>query len=67
MEKEKIDRINLLARESKIRELTSEERDEQNRLREEYLREFRAQFTDILDRTKIKRPDGTLEELKKKY
>ena len=66
MEKEKIDRINFLARESRKRELTPAERDEQKKLREEYLKEFRAYFTDYLDNTKIERPDGTLEDLKKK-
>lgn len=41
MEKKKIDRINELARLSKERELTEEERAEQKALREEYLRYFR--------------------------
>ena len=46
MEREKIDRINELARLSKERELTDDERKEQKALREEYLayvrRELRA-------------------------
>ena len=41
MEKIKIDRINELARLSKTRELTEDEREEQKRLRAEYLEEFR--------------------------
>ncbi len=41
MEKAKIDRINELARISKTRELTPEEKDEQAALRKEYLDEFR--------------------------
>ena len=41
MEKIKIDRINELARLSKERELTPNEREEQKKLREEYLEEFR--------------------------
>ena len=41
MEKIKIDRINELARISKTRELTEAEREEQKKLREEYLLEFR--------------------------
>ena len=41
MEKEKVDRINELARISKERELTPEEKAEQKKLREEYLENFR--------------------------
>ena len=41
MEKSKIDRINELARISKERELTEEEKKEQQELRQEYLAEFR--------------------------
>ena len=65
MEKEKLDRINFLAREAKVRELTSEEKAEQSELRQEYLAEFRLSFGGILDNTVIKRPDGTKEPLKK--
>ena len=41
MEKIKVDRINELARLSKERELTEEEKAEQKALREEYMAEFR--------------------------
>ena len=41
MEKVKVDRINELARLSKERELTTEEREEQKALREEYIAEVR--------------------------
>ena len=41
MEKAKVDRINELARLSKERELTEEEKAEQKALREEYLADFR--------------------------
>ena len=44
MEKEKIDRINELARISKLRQLTAEELSEQKALREEYLAYVRAQL-----------------------
>ncbi len=44
MEKEKIDRINELGRESKKRPLTEAELREQKALREEYLAEVRAQL-----------------------
>lgn len=42
MEKAKIDRINELGRISKERELTSDEREEQKALREEYIQEVRS-------------------------
>lgn len=41
MEQAKIDRINELARESKNRELTDEEKKEQKVLRQEYVQAFR--------------------------
>ena len=41
MEKHKIDRINELARESKVRELTNEEKQEQAELRQAYLAWYR--------------------------
>ena len=65
MVKEKIERINFLAHESKVRELTAEEKAEQAALRQEYVAEIRASFGATLDNTVIKRPDGTVERLKK--
>ena len=65
MVQEKIDRINYLARESKVRELSAEEKVEQAALREEYINEFRLSLGGILDNTVIKRPDGSVEPLKK--
>ena len=44
MEKNKIDRINKLARLAKVRELTPEEKSEQAELRREYLEEVRRQL-----------------------
>ena len=66
MTEEKIARINELARLKKERPLTPEEAAEQNALRQEYLAGFRAQFTDQLEHTYLKRPDGTLEKLKRR-
>ena len=64
MEQRLIDRINYLARESKVRELTPEEKDEQGRLRAEYIKDYRASLRGILENTYIVRPDGTKEKLK---
>lgn len=66
MEKEKLDRINALARKAKETSLTEAEKEEQAALRAEYIAEFRASFGGILNNTVIKRPDGSQEALKKK-
>ena len=63
MEKVKLDRINELARKSKTEGLTEEEKAEQKELRTEYLAEFRASFTGILDNTVIQYPDGSKQSL----
>ncbi len=65
MEKHKIDRINELARESKVRDLTEEEKQEQAELRKEYILEFRASFGATLDNTVIQYPDGSRKSLRK--
>ena len=69
MTQEKLDRINELARLKKARPLSEEEAAEQAALRKEYLAEFRAQFTGILDHTVVQYPDGSrqrLEDMKNK-
>ena len=66
MDQKKIDRINELARASKVRELTDEEKAEQKALREEYIIAYRASLRGILDNTVIERPDGSREQLKRK-
>ena len=64
MVQEKVNRINELARKSKTPEgLTEAEKAEQKALRDEYIRDYRAQFTGILDNTYIQRPDGTQEKV----
>lgn len=66
MDQSKLDRINELARLSKVRELTDEEKAEQKTLREEYIIAYRASLRGILDNTVIQRPDGSKEKLTKK-
>ena len=65
MEQHKIDRINELARKSKLQPLTQEELDEQKALREEYLAGVRAMLRGTLDNTVVQTPDGTRTPLKK--
>lgn len=65
MIQEKIDRINYLAKESKKRSLTDDEKEEQAKLRREYVDEFKLSLGGILDNAVIKRPDGSIEPLKK--
>ena len=65
MEKNKLDRINELAKIVKERPLTEEELAERAELRKEFLAEFRQSFGGILENTYIERPDGTKEKLKK--
>lgn len=66
MEKEKIDRINQLARLAKERELTAEELDERAKLRREYLDEWRQRTISLLENTYIQTPDGKKHKLTKK-
>ena len=65
MEKEKVNRINELARKSKETELTEEEKQEQAALRQEYINEIRMSFGAMLDNTVIQYPDGSRKSLKK--
>ena len=63
MEKAKIDRINFLARESKVRELTEEEKAEQTELRNEYRAGFRQNFMTQLDKVYVKDENGNTKKL----
>lgn len=51
--KEKMDRINELAKKSKQGELTEEEKAEQQQLRQEYIEKFRENFKSHLKRIKF--------------
>ena len=66
MEKEKIERINALAKKRKTVGLTPEELAEQDALRKEYLAGFRENLQALLDSTVIQEPDGTRHALKRK-
>ena len=65
-DKNKTERINELARESKKRSLTAEEKAEQDQLRKEFLANFRARFEEKLQHMEIIEPDGTVTKVKKK-
>lgn len=66
MEDKKIQRINELARQSRERELTPEEKAEQKALREEYIAAFRSNLKAQLDTTVVVRPDGSRTPLKQR-
>ncbi len=66
MEKEKIDRINALARKRKAEGLTEAERAEQEALRKEYIAGFRSNLQELLDSVVIQNPDGRRQKLRKK-
>ena len=53
MEKAKIERINYLARQSRQRELTPEEKQEQTELRNEYRASFKRGLMSELDRVYV--------------
>ena len=66
MEKEKIERINELARKRKTEGLTPEEQAEQDALRKEYIAGFRNNLQELLDSVVVQHPDGTRQKLQKK-
>lgn len=66
MTREKINRINFLAKKERSIGLSEAEKKEQAFLRGEYISEIRASFGKTLEHTVIKRPDGSIEPLKKK-
>ena len=67
MLEEKIHRINELARKAKTPEgLTEEEREEQQRLRQEYVAEWRQGVVQVLDNTYVMDEHGNKRKLEKK-
>ena len=67
MEQHKIDRINFLAREKKVRELTKEERDEHESLRREYIDSFKRNLRSQLNNISIQEKDGSITDLGEKF
>ena len=63
---EKIKRINELYHKSQAEGLTEEEKEEQARLRKEYVQSVRNNLRGQLENLTIERPDGTIEKLKKR-
>lgn len=63
--KEKIDRINELAKKSKVEGLTPEEKEEQAELRAEYLERFREHFKGHLDSIRFVDDDDVEKEKQK--
>lgn len=63
---ERTDRINELARKEKTVGLTSEEKAEQQKLRDEFRAAFRRNFAAQLDNTYVETPDGQKRKLEKK-
>ena len=63
MEKAKIERINYPARESRQRELTPEEKQEQTELRNEYRASFKRGLMSELDRVYVVDEKGKPEKL----
>ncbi|MBS7403031.1 MAG: DUF896 domain-containing protein [Oscillospiraceae bacterium] len=66
MEQAKMDRISELTRISRERELTNAERSERERLRAEYLEDWRKGAKQTLENTYVIGPDGIKRKLSKK-
>lgn len=59
-----IARINELAKKQKEGTLTAKEKEEQQALRQKYLRSIRENMRSSLDQMKIQNPDGTITNVK---
>ncbi len=66
MLQEKVNRINFLAKKSKTQGLTDAEKQEQQKLRQEYLAEWRMGVVQVLDNTYIMDENGNKKKLKPK-
>lgn len=66
MDQKTIDRINELARRSKSTGLSQEEKEEQARLRKEYIAAIQGNLRAQLDRIDVKEQDGSIVNLGEK-
>lgn len=64
MEKRNLERISQLTQLAKQRELTPQEQEERQELRQNYLKAFRSQFRAQLDNTVVEYPDGSRASLR---
>lgn len=67
MTAQQIERINELYHKSQSVGLTPEEKEEQKRLRQEYIAAIRANLRGTLNNISIQEKDGTITDLGKKY
>ena len=67
MDASRIDRINELYHKSQSVGLTEEEKEEQARLRQEYVAAIRGSLLNNLNNISIKEPDGSITDLGKKH
>ena len=67
MDASRIDRINELYHKSQAVGLTEEEKEEQARLRQEYVAAIRGSLRNNLNNISIKETDGSITDLGKKY
>lgn len=66
MEQSKIDRINFLARKSRVEELTPEEKEEQAVLRREYIDGFKRSLVGQLENTYIVDEKGNKKKVERR-
>ncbi len=66
MTEEKIQRINFLAKKSREEGLTESEKEEQAKLRREYIDGFKRSLVGQLENTYIVEPDGTKRKVERK-
>ena len=67
MDASRIDRINELYHKSQAVGLTEEEKEDQARLRQEYVAAIRGSLRNNLNNISIKEPDGSITDLGKTY
>ena len=67
MDASRIDRINELYNKSQSVGLTEEEKEEQARLRQEYVAAIRGSLRNNMNNISIKEPDGSITDLGKKH